>query len=235
MALRRRHFSLARTALRDPSGRALGEAVVFHDLTRRLELFARVERLATIDELTGLLTRRQLNELGERELARARRQRRPISVLLFDLDRFKVINDRHHHATGDDVLRAVATACRAELRVTDLFGRYGGDEFCAVLPDLDGEGAGAIAERLRAAVAGVAVWHDGELVRTSASIGIAGCSAVSGETVAGLVRIADAGLRGQAARRRPGRGRLRRRSPDRHKPGDLRRAACGPKTGDTAT
>ncbi len=201
-ALRRRHFSLARTALRDRSGRALGEAVVFHDLTRRLELFARVERLATIDELTGLLTRRQLNELGERELARARRQRLPISVLLFDLDRFKAINDRHHHATGDDVLRAVATACRAELRVADLFGRYGGDEFCAVLPDLDGEGAGAIAERLRAAVAGVAVWHDGELVRTSASIGVAGCREASGETVAALVRIADAGL--YTAKRRGG-------------------------------
>jgi diguanylate cyclase (GGDEF)-like protein len=201
-ALRRRHFSLVRTALRDRSGRDLGEAVVFHDLTRRLELFARVERLATIDELTGLLTRRQLNELGERELARARRQRLPIAVLLFDLDRFKAINDRHHHATGDDVLRAVATACRAELRVTDLFGRYGGDEFCAVLPDLDGEGAGVIAERLRAAVAGVAVWHDGELVRTSASIGVAGCREASGETVAGLVRIADAGL--YAAKRRGG-------------------------------
>ena len=201
-ALRRRHFSLVRTALHDHSGRALGEAVVFHDLTRRLELFARVERLATTDELTGLLTRRQLNELGERELARARRQRLPIAVLLFDLDRFKAINDRHHHATGDDVLRAVAAACRAELRVTDLFGRYGGDEFCAVLPDLDGEGAGVIAERLRAAVAGVAVWHGGELVRTSASIGVAGCREASGETVAGLVRIADAGL--YAAKRRGG-------------------------------
>ena len=201
-SLRRRHFSLTRTALHDRSGRALGEAVVLHDLTRRVELFAKVERLATTDELTGLLTRRQLTELGERELARARRQRLPIAVLLFDLDRFKAINDRHHHATGDDILRAVATACRAELRVTDLFGRYGGDEFCAVLPDLDRVGARLLAERLRAAVAGVAVWHDGELVRTSASIGVAGCDEVSNETVARLVQIADAGLYG--AKRRGG-------------------------------
>ena len=209
-ALRRRHFSLVRTVLRDRDGRVLGQAVVLHDLTRRVELFAKVERLATTDELTGLLTRRQLTELGERELARARRQRLPLSVLLFDLDRFKAINDRHHHATGDAVLRAVAGACRAELRVTDLFGRYGGDEFCAVLPDLDLAGALRIAERLRVAVAGVAVAHgdagdhaSGDAcVGTAASIGVVGCTEVTDETIAGLVQVADAAL--YRAKRRGG-------------------------------
>lgn len=192
--LRRRHFSLARTPLRDGCGRALGEALVLHDLTRRVELFARIERLATIDELTGLLTRRQFSELAEHELAHARRQRRPIAVLLFDLDNFKAVNDRHWHATGDEVLRAVAATCRAQLRTSDLLGRYGGDEFCAVLPDLGERDARLIAERLRMAVAELGVWHEQVLVHTSASIGVVGCDVVTDETVAGLVCAADAAL-----------------------------------------
>jgi diguanylate cyclase (GGDEF)-like protein len=192
--LRRRHFSLVRTPLRDTGGRALGDALVLHDLTRRVELFSKIERLATIDELTGLLTRRQLTALAERELARARRQRLPITVLLFDLDNFKAVNDRHWHATGDEVLRAVATTCRAELRTADLLGRYGGDEFCAVLPDLGESDACLIAERLRAAIAELGVWREQVLVHTSASIGVVGCDRVTDETMAGLVHAADAAL-----------------------------------------
>ena len=84
--------------------------------------------------------------------------------------------------------------CRAELRVTDLFGRYGGDEFCAVLPDLDLPGALRIAERLRVAVADVAVAHGNASVRTSASIGVAGCAEATDETIAGLVQVADVAL-----------------------------------------
>jgi diguanylate cyclase (GGDEF)-like protein len=192
--LRRHHFGLVRTPLRDAAGRVLGEALVLHDLTRRVELFAKIERLATIDELTGLLTRRQLSELAEREFARARRQRLPIAVLLFDLDNFKAVNDRHWHATGDEVLRAVAATCRAQLRTSDLLGRYGGDEFCAVLPDLGEQDALVIAERLRFAVAELGVAHEQVLVRTSASIGVAGCDEVIEETVSGLVCAADAAL-----------------------------------------
>jgi diguanylate cyclase (GGDEF)-like protein len=105
--------------------------------------------MAVTDPLTGLANRRYaLSHLG-RAAERAARRGKPLAALLLDIDRFKAVNDAHGHAAGDAVLRAVAERLRSELRPGDLLSRIGGEEFLAVLPDLDGEEALAAAERLR--------------------------------------------------------------------------------------
>jgi len=110
-------------------------------------------RLATTDALTGLANRRRLLAEMDKELSRADRSGRPLSVLMIDLDHFKDINDRCGHAVGDAVLVAVAARCLARLRAIDLCGRIGGEEFVVLLPEADAEGALTTAERLCADLA----------------------------------------------------------------------------------
>ena len=146
------------------------------------------------DPLTEIYNRRSLEELAGRFIGQARRMGTPLTFLLIDLDRFKQVNTRFGHLTGDFVLTEIATLLKGSIRGTDAAIRYGGDEFCAVLPDLGESDACLIAERLRAAVAELCVWHEQVLVHTSASIGVAGCDRVTDETMAGLVHAADAAL-----------------------------------------
>jgi diguanylate cyclase (GGDEF)-like protein len=132
---------------------------------------AEAQRLAWHDELTGLLARRRFLELAQREVDLARRNGQPVAVGLLDLDDFKKVNDTHGHEAGDQVLRAVAQACRATLRSTDLIGRWGGEEFVLLLPATGAEGAAEVLERVRAAIAARATVHRGTPIACTASIG----------------------------------------------------------------
>ncbi|NLT34504.1 MAG: diguanylate cyclase [Gaiellales bacterium] len=117
-------------------------------------LFAEAQALAVTDPLTGLRNRRHFYEEGGREFARARRYPpKPLGCLMLDIDRFKLVNDRYGHLVGDAVLRGLARVCRRELRMVDLFVRFGGEEFVVLVPETDSVGARAVAERLRLAVA----------------------------------------------------------------------------------
>jgi len=153
------------------------------DLTQRLE------EQAITDSLTGLHNRRYFDQALPAELERARRLGYPLALLILDLDRFKIINDRHGHPTGDDVLRQVATLMRQKLRPMDTLARYGGDEFVMILPGSDLEEAWAVAERLRvllitARLAGC------DCCRLSVSVGIA-VYPRHAATADDLVRVAD--------------------------------------------
>lgn len=112
-------------------------------------LYAEVQRLAIVDELTGLYNRRGFNELGVRELDRAGRFGHPLAVLFLDIDNFKLFNDRYSYATGDRVLRLLGEFLQTHLREIDLIGRYGGEEFVALLPHTNIQDAGDVAERIR--------------------------------------------------------------------------------------
>jgi diguanylate cyclase (GGDEF)-like protein len=119
---------------------------------RQHGLMQRIARMAQTDALTGVLSRRHVLELGQRMMQRCRRDGRPCAMLMLDVDRFKEINDRYGHLAGDTALRAISAALTRCLRPEDQIGRYGGEEFAVILPGADAKEAGAIAERLRAAV-----------------------------------------------------------------------------------
>ena len=108
---------------------------------------------ARTDALTGLANRRGMEERGTIELKRARRAQTPVSVILCDLDHFKKVNDRYGHEAGDTVLGRAATVLLGALRQTDALGRWGGEEFIAVLPATDARGAAGVAERMRSFIA----------------------------------------------------------------------------------
>jgi len=140
-------------------------------------LFGKVEQLAITDSLTGLHNRRHFLELAEHEFQRARRYQRPLSVVMLDIDHFKRVNDTYGHATGDQVLRAVAARCRETLRAIDFMGRVGGEEFILLLPENGLEGARRAAERLRQRVAETPIETERGTVSVTISLGVASLTA----------------------------------------------------------
>src|SRR5882757_20300 len=115
--------------------------------------YRRIEELAELDELTGAFNRRCIMRMLEEEIARSVRNGSPCSIALIDLDWFKRINDAFGHPTGDEVLRTFAITMFANIRSIDRFGRYGGEEFLLILPDMPPEGADRALDRLRAIIA----------------------------------------------------------------------------------
>ncbi len=137
------------------------------------EQYNKLRWLALTDELTGLINRRHFMERAAQEIQRARRYQRSLSVLMMDLDRFKLINDRYGHAVGDQVLAATGEVIRKTLRSTDIAGRYGGEELCFLLPDTDTQGAVLLAERIRRALAAHSFsTADGVTFQVTCSIGV---------------------------------------------------------------
>jgi diguanylate cyclase (GGDEF)-like protein len=111
-------------------------------------LYAEIQRLTIIDELTGIYNYRGLLELGAREVERAQRFNRPLSILFFDIDNFRNFNNTYNHSTGNLILKAVSERWRSILRTVDILARYGGDEFVALLPETDIASAEGVARRM---------------------------------------------------------------------------------------
>lgn len=152
----------------------------------------RIQFMATRDDLTGVMNRRHVTELLERELQRQRRQRTRLSVALFDLDHFKLINDRYGHACGDEVLKAFAAEAQQTVRGCDALARWGGEEFLLLMPDTPLEEACMAAGRVRATLERKALSWRGQPVRVSLSAGVAESGV--GETIEVLVERADQAL-----------------------------------------
>ncbi|MGM0702599.1 MAG: PAS domain S-box protein [Pseudomonadota bacterium] len=153
-------------------GEIAGCVVVFKDITERLEAQHQLERLSTIDELTGAPNRRYFLRRFHEELQRLRRSGTTASLLMFDIDHFKRINDRWGHAAGDEVLKRLVAVCTDKLRSQDLLGRLGGEEFAILLPETDLEGARAFAERLRKACESMTVAMNREALQVTVSLGM---------------------------------------------------------------
>ncbi len=149
---------------------------------------------ATHDALTGMLNRASILDVLEKEVARSVREEQPLSVLMMDLDRFKLINDTRGHLAGDAVLRDAATRMQTCIRRYDSAGRYGGEEFLFVLPSCDLKGACAEAERIRQAMDAAPFHVLGEPLNVTCSIGVASRSWSGAGDTAALLREADRAL-----------------------------------------
>jgi diguanylate cyclase (GGDEF)-like protein len=136
-------------------------------------LFKQVHQLAITDALTGIFNRRHFFELASREFERSRRFARPLALVMCDIDHFKLVNDTYGHLVGDQVLQMVAERCQRNLREVDLLGRYGGEEFVALLNEIDCERGREVGERLRAAIEAPAFRVEDQDVYVSISVGVA--------------------------------------------------------------
>jgi diguanylate cyclase (GGDEF)-like protein/PAS domain S-box-containing protein len=216
-----RSLAVHATPIEDDEGNLYGALATFDDLTTIEQMNARLRtllemlkqsrsrirqqnaelsRLATIDPLTQCLNRRELFARLETEFASARRYRHPLACAMVDLDHFKSINDKLGHAKGDEALVRAAETLRLALRESDLAGRYGGEEFCVLLPHTDLAGARTWAERLRRSIANLAI----DDVTLTVSVGVSSVS-LGAATAEQLVEQADVAL---YAAKRAGRNRV---------------------------
>ncbi|CAA7620903.1 conserved hypothetical protein [Candidatus Terasakiella magnetica] len=153
--------------------------------------------LAEVDGLTGLINRRRFDEMLEMELRRLRRSKGMLSLILLDVDHFKIFNDTYGHVAGDDCLRQIGYVIRsAASRSSDHSARYGGEEFCIILPDTDYRGATALAERVRSIVAGLRIPHSGSSVadHVTVSLGVLTVKCQPRDSAKSLVAMADVQL-----------------------------------------
>ncbi len=180
----------ADTKPRDVSG---GQATALTDLAKIIMSELELRLLATTDGLTSVLSRRAFHEEASRAVALALRHRYDLSVIVFDLDHFKRINDTHGHATGDIVLRETVAACSALLRKSDLVGRIGGEEFAILLPHTKVAAAMEVADKLRTAIARQRLNALSGPFAVSASFGVTGLDRTTTE-IDSLLQRADSAL-----------------------------------------
>jgi diguanylate cyclase (GGDEF)-like protein len=156
-------------------------------------------RLAATDPLTGTFNRRTFLELAEKEIARSRRADSALSLVLLDLDHFKRINDQHGHIVGDSVLIKFTRIVQTCLRREDLLVRYGGEEFCVLLPDVALDGAVALAERIRVSVERTSFGPGANPVKVTVSAGVARLGREDSDDIAHLLKRADEAMYGAKA------------------------------------
>lgn len=172
------------------SGQLFGVLETWRDMTVQKEAQLALERLVMRDGLTGIANRRCFDETLRKEWEQARRTGHPLSLLLLDVDHFKRYNDSYGHPAGDECLQRVAAMVAKQIRVYDLAARYGGEEFAVILPQQSLAGAGAVAERIRAAVEGGAPAEG----KATVSIGAATFTGEEPASPEALLARADAAL-----------------------------------------
>jgi len=180
--------------LSNSRGKLIGRALVFTDISDHVAMRNDLRRLASTDLLTGVGNRRFFLALADREIGRRLRRPTPISLAIIDLDFFKGFNDDFGHQAGDEVLRMVATTCQHCLRQTDIFGRYGGEEFAVCMPETDAASAMQVAERLRRSIANLVFEHGTASRAITISVGVANSRAEDEISLDDLLGRADSAL-----------------------------------------
>lgn len=180
-------------------------------VTVRVERARQLSAQISKDSLTGLLKHASIKEIAEGEVIRARRIGKPVTLAMLDIDHFKRVNDTYGHAAGDVVISSAAMLLRQRLRQSDIVGRYGGEEFAAVLPECGIAAAQDLLEDIRRRFAAVRFSHEGKDFSCTLSIGLACSAQFPGSNGAALLIAADAAL---YAAKRGGRNQVRADAPD---------------------
>lgn len=168
-----RRYDAQVTPLLSHRGRPMGRMIVLRDVSALAHAREELKEQAIRDPLTGLHNRRYFAERMQEELDRARRNQRPVSLIMADVDRFKSINDSYGHAAGDATLQSIAVHLGLFTRRSDVVCRYGGEEFMLLMPEMDLESAARRAEQIRQGFQAIAVRHEGSEVRATISLGVA--------------------------------------------------------------
>jgi len=193
----KRCFEVQISRMLDVSEKFAGTLIILNDITERRNMLEDLKFLATVDPLTGAYNRRHFFDLARRELLRAQRYGRRLSLIEADLDHFKEINDTYGHHVGDEVLKLFVKTVADMLRTSDTLGRLGGEEFAVILPETPQEAAFETAERIRRRVAELSYTSEKGEVRFSVSISVAGIEACEGcveDSVEELLKRADFAL-----------------------------------------
>ncbi len=181
-----------RSQLRDSDFVKIGAAIFkfFFGAGIESSYHEEIYKMTIIDALTGAHNKRYFLEFLDREIARCSRYGRPLSLLMFDIDHFKRINDNHGHLTGDFVLKEMLRRLLGRIRKEELLARYGGEEFAAVLPETDHEGAMTFAEKVRKRVVDEPFEYEGDSLEISVSVGV---HTLNGEDIeaAEFIKLAD--------------------------------------------
>jgi diguanylate cyclase (GGDEF)-like protein len=160
----------------------------------RVERARQLESMISCDSLTRLLKHANFKESAEIEVARARRSKRSLCLVMLDIDHFKSVNDHHGHAAGDMVISALATLLRQRLRRTDVIGRYGGEEFAALLPECSSIDAFSLVDKLRSSFSLIEFKHRGEVFRCTLSAGVSSLEYFPDSQASALLAAADEAL-----------------------------------------
>jgi diguanylate cyclase (GGDEF)-like protein len=175
------YYEFRRTVLREKA-EILGYIYFIQDITKQKEFIQELNNMATYDYLTQIYNRRRLMEEAEKELFKAKSCCSYLSVLMIDIDHFKKVNDKYGHLTGDEVIKVVVKACTDRLRITDIIGRYGGEEFIIILPDTNKENAVNIAESIRVYIQNLNIELKEEKINVTVSIGVT-CAIIKDNTI----------------------------------------------------
>jgi len=167
--------------------------LVFADVTDLVQHADKLKVLATVDGMTGLFNRRHFLSLAEIEWSRYQRYRRPMSLVLFDIDRFKSINDSFGHYAGDHVITQIADICLQQKRKSDIIARFGGEEFLILLPETELAAAQRVGERLRRKIEVSTFSVVSNAITTTISIGVAEANPTMA-SIFDLIKLADKAL-----------------------------------------
>jgi diguanylate cyclase (GGDEF)-like protein len=176
------------------SGQSVGRMLMLIDVTESIRTEEKLRHMAEYDGLTGIYNRAHFMEETELLLKKAQEDNQPLSLILFDIDHFKKINDRLGHQAGDKALLHLVQVCRLHLKDQELFGRYGGEEFVVALPGSGLDDAHRLAEELRAAIAASPMYTLEGPVMLTASLGVAEADGANGYSLESLLQAADQAL-----------------------------------------
>ncbi|MEW6526748.1 MAG: diguanylate cyclase [Spirochaetota bacterium] len=189
-----RIYNIQNIPLTSIKNKSMGYIFLLRDITEYRMMAEKLQKLAITDELTGIYNRRKFNEVALREFNRAKRNKNPLSIIIMDIDYFKIVNDTYGHAIGDDVLKTIAKSIAESLRSLDIFARYGGEEFIICLPETSIIAAQNVAERIRSCINDL-TFHDKQnnQFKISLSLGVSQIKEYS-QTIEDIIRDADKAL-----------------------------------------